>query len=165
MRRNADLFGVLTTTGETSLKHLYGEYAALDFASYQDFVGNQMNTTKDYGVMIIDNTDPNLRGLERFKKWTSSKLPEELPSFVMLCPAAWGARDRDGMLKAVEEQRKKLKLGRKYSESYMQKLKNAGDTKMTRAELKGLTLQHVNAQAPSTESILQRLAAGYSRKQ
>lgn len=163
MRRNADNFIMLTTTGMPSLEHVYKEYASIDFPTFADFQAVQMKVTENYGELVIDNTDPNLRGKERFKRYRGKPI-EELPLFEMCCPAAWGVRTAAERSRVAAEQRKRLPKVKKYERSYMQKLKNRTDTEFSRAQLTGRTQNQQRAAERTPQGLLTKLATRYGQQ-
>lgn len=169
MRRNADLFAMLTTMGQPSLEHVYKEFASIDFADYPNFQQCMLRQTENWGVFCIDNMDPNKRGKERFFH-SQGKLPPNdpaakddpdnvLPMFTLFAPWAWGARDWEHCQKIAAEQRKKLKLPKKYSAGYMHNLKNAPRTRVTTAQIAGTTQTHQEVKSASNQSLFAKLAS------
>lgn len=163
MRRNADNFITLAMTGKASVEHIYNEYASNDFADVPNFRALLNKVTEDYGALVIDNSDANFRGKERFKRFRAKPLEELRPRwFTMLCPAAWGARDADHRDQLANEQRERLKPGKKYKASYMKKLKNAHETQVSREQVKGTTKKQQDARSLPTDSLFARLATRHS---
>jgi len=158
MRRNADNFVMLTTTGQPSLDHVYKEYASIDFADFANFQQCMLNYTEEWGAMVVDNTDSNLRGKERFK-WYRARPVEELPKFIMFAPAAWGAADRSHQVRLADEQRAQFARTKKYSRNYARQLKNGWVTRLASDQIQGQTSHHERNRPESTASIFNHLVA------
>jgi hypothetical protein len=141
MRRNADAFVMLRTTGQPSLDHVYKEYASIDFANFAHFQAVMLKVTDNWGCFVIDNSDPNLTAEQRYLKYYPKK-SDDLPQFTMLCPAAWHARNPTERAIKANEQREKFARPKKYSRNYMRQLKNCDTTLVTRQQVLGQTETH-----------------------
>lgn len=165
MRRNADVFAMLTVTGQLSLDHVYKEFGSIDFADYKHFQQCMLKHTEDFGVFIIDNMDPNKRGKERFFHSKGLLPPNDpsdgpaLPLFALFAPWAWGASDEQHKREIVEQQRKNLLLPKKYSEGYMHNLKNAQPTRVSTAQVQGTTRIHQQTASSTAQSLFAKLAS------
>ena len=60
MRRNADLFVMLTTMNLTTLDHIYKEFASIEWRSFVDFCANMLKNTEDYGRYLLSHILHNL---------------------------------------------------------------------------------------------------------
>lgn len=154
MRSNADVLMLETLTNMNTLKDIYLEFGSIDFASFEDFVGVVLNVTKNYGTFVISNEDPNARGKERFFQY-HPKAPEEIPPFRMLCAAAWDATNAT-VTEKYHDQKKKFKPKKKYSESYMKKLKEAEETELLRADVDGSSQLVRRQYEPMWQHVLKR---------
>jgi hypothetical protein len=152
LRRNADLFVLLTTVNLVTLKHVYEEFASVEWRSFVDFVANELKQTEDYGTMVIDNNDPNARGRDRFFKYTANP---ELPQFTMLCAAAWQAGDGRSKGDQAQKQRAELDKPTAYAKSTLEAYKRRDDTRISHAQYLGQTEEaHRNRDINMFETLL-----------
>lgn len=161
MRRNADLFMSMTTTGFDSLDKVYKEYASLDYANQAHFIGAMLETTKEFGVFIVDNTDANKRGSERFLGYRAGDAAD-LPPFSLFCPAAWGVRTGAEKLNKAAEQRRQTPRTIKYERSTLVAYKNRDQTQVARDEVQGTTWRHEHAKDETETGLFAKLATRHS---
>lgn len=157
MRRNADLFFVLTMTGFSSVEHIYKEYASIDIADIKHFQALLMKTTEDYGCLVINNTDPNARGKDRFFKYRA-KHPDELPKFIMFAPWAWQSADVSERAEKRKKQEKELGQVCKYERSTMAAWKNKRETRVNKEQVAGQTERIRHARPPASQSVMTMLS-------
>lgn len=131
MRRNADLFVMLTTMNMVTLKHVYDEFGGTEWRSFVDFVACMLKHTEEYGSFIVDNHDPNARGRDRFFTYTANP---ELPQFTMLCQKAWQTATETNRAEVANRQRKEFKRTNAYSLNYLKNIKNREESQITQEQ-------------------------------
>lgn len=151
MRRNADLFVMLTTMNLTTLDHVYKEFASVEWRSFVDFCACMLRHTENYGSFIIDNNDPNARGLKRFFTYTAQ---EKVKQFTMLCRGAWETYTENSRTEMANRQRHEHKQTNKYSLNYLKQLKNADATKITHEQYFNQSAEAARAKDANHFSVL-----------
>jgi hypothetical protein len=158
MRRNADVFVLLTVTGRQTIDVLYDEYASIDFINKAHFRQCILRNTENYGEFIIDNTDANARGVDRFAKYRG-KPTEDLPKFILGCPASWGVGSVEERTKKRDEQMQVYLRPLQYAASYMKRLKNEHRTRIAQEEVAGRTRFHDLMKQHTTRSVFSDIAS------
>lgn len=125
LRGNSDKIVLFTTSNLDILDAVYTEFGA-DFRSKWDFFAWVDRHTKDHQCIVINATDSNIRGKERYYVYKSRAFdgtPGQGPSKFSLCSdVCWGGKENRG--RVLSEQRKRFRKPPDYTISTLKHMFN-----------------------------------------
>ncbi len=108
LRGNSDKIVCFTTSNRSVLDSLYEEFGG-DFANKAQWYAFYDRNTRDHHCLIIDATNPDKRGKERYYRYKARAFdgtPGQGPKhFSLGCDVCWGGKENRGRI--LKKQRKK----------------------------------------------------------